>query len=59
MDFNTTIAPLLRTALQFAAGLAVAKGIGDDQLWVAISGAIVSAAGAWYTWKYVKSNAIK
>jgi hypothetical protein len=42
---------LLRLALQGIAGALVARGIGDVALWEAISGAALSAGGAWWSWR--------
>lgn len=58
MNYDVTIAPMLRVGLQFLAGLAVAKGLGDADFWVTISGAIVSVGGAWYSWRFVKKAAV-
>lgn len=39
---------MLRTIIQFIAGFAIAKGIGDSELWLAISaGAVAIGSGLW------------
>ena len=48
---------LLRTILQPIAVLAIAKGIGDENLWLAISAGIVSiGTGAWSFWWIKKAK---
>ena len=42
------IGAITRTVIQLVAGLAIAKGIGDEALWLSISGGIVSVvSGIW------------
>ena len=42
------VGAIVRTVLQLVSGLAIAKGIGDESLWLTISGGAVSlASGLW------------
>lgn len=42
------VGAIVRTVLQLVSGLAIAKGIGDESLWLSISGGAVSlASGIW------------
>lgn len=42
------VGAIVRTVLQLVSGLAIAKGIGDESLWLTISGGAVSlASGIW------------
>ena len=46
------IGAVVRTIIQLVSGFAIAKGIGDDAMWLAISGgAVAIASGLWsYFW---------
>lgn len=42
------VGAIVRTVLQLVSGLAIAKGIGDESLWLSISGgAVALASGIW------------
>lgn len=42
------IGAVVRTIIQLLAGILIAKGIGDEELWLAISaGAVSVASGLW------------
>ena len=42
------IGAIVRTVIQLASGMAIAKGIGDETLWLSISsGAVALASGIW------------
>jgi membrane protein DedA with SNARE-associated domain len=53
-----SIGALVRTVLQLVAGFAIAKGIGDQELWLTITAATVSiVSGAWSFWWIRKKTA--
>lgn len=42
------VGAIVRTIIQLISGLAIAKGIGDESLWLSITGGAVSiASGIW------------
>lgn len=47
------IGALVRTVVQLISGLAIAKGIGDESLWLAISGGVVSIASGIWSWYWI------
>ena len=48
------IGAIVRTVIQLIAGLAIAKGIGDNDMWVAISGGAVSIASGLWSFFWIK-----
>lgn len=50
------IGAVVRTVIQLVSGLAIAKGIGDEQLWVAISGGAVSIVSGIWSWYWISKK---
>ncbi len=48
------IGAVVRTILQFIAGYAVAKGIGDAEMWLAITAGAASIASAIWSFAWIK-----
>jgi hypothetical protein len=51
------IGAVVRTIIQLVAGLAIAKGIGDEQLWLTIGGAAASVASGVWSFFWIKKAA--
>jgi hypothetical protein len=51
------IGAVVRTIIQLVAGLAIAKGIGDEQLWLTIGGAAASIASGIWSFFWIKKAA--
>lgn len=49
MDTGTT-AWMARMAIQWAGAALAARGLGDEALWQAVGGALITAAGAAWSW---------
>jgi membrane protein DedA with SNARE-associated domain len=47
------IGAVVRTVIQLVSGLAIAKGIGDEQMWLAISGGLVSVVSGVWSWYWI------
>lgn len=48
------IGAVVRTILQFVAGYAVAKGIGDADMWVAVTAGAAAIASAVWSFFWIK-----
>lgn len=48
------IGAMVRTVVQLVAGIAIAKGIGDDALWVTIAGAAAAVASGVWSWVWIR-----
>lgn len=48
------IGAVARTIIQLVAGLAIAKGMGDEQLWLTIGGAVASVASGIWSFFWIK-----
>lgn len=48
------IGAMVRTIIQLIAGFAIAKGIGDEQLWLTIGGAAASIASGIWSFVWIK-----
>lgn len=46
---------MLRTVIQLVAGVAIAKGIGDANLWMAITAGVVSVGSGLWSFFWIKS----
>lgn len=47
---------MLRTIIQLISGIAIAKGIGDNNLWVAISAGLVSIGSGLWSFYWIKDK---
>lgn len=50
------VGAVARTVVQLVSGLAIAKGIGDEQLWLAISGGVVSVVSGVWSWYWIRKK---
>jgi hypothetical protein len=48
------IGAVVRTLVQFLAGFAIAKGIGNEEMWLAITGGIVSIVSGLWSFFWIK-----
>lgn len=51
------IGAVARTVIQLVSGLAIAKGIGDDAMWMAVSGGVVSVVSGLWSFFWIKKAA--
>lgn len=47
---------MLRTIIQLIAGLAIAKGIGDNNLWMSISAGVVAIGSGLWSFYWIKDK---
>ena len=47
---------MLRTVIQLISGVAIAKGIGDNNLWMAISAGAVSIGSGLWSFYWIKKT---
>lgn len=50
------VGAMIRTVIQLIAGLAIAKGIGDNNLWMAISAGAVSIGSGLWSFYWIKKT---
>ena len=48
------IGAVARTVIQLVAGLAIAKGIGNEELWLTIGGAVASVASGIWSFMWIR-----
>lgn len=48
------IGAVARTVIQLVSGLAIAKGIGDETMWLAVSGGLVSVISGLWSFFWIK-----
>lgn len=52
------IGAIARTLIQLVSGLAIAKGIGDENMWIAISGGVVSVVSGVWSWYWIAKKTV-
>lgn len=57
MDGQGTVLMFVRLGIQWAGGALAVRGIGDDALWQAVGGGVITAAGA--LWSYMERRKLK